>query len=215
MAAPCAGVVLLWKVKVKVAKLCLTLCDPIDYIVYGILQVRILQWVAFPFSRVSSQPRDWTQVSTLQADSSPAEPLGKPYSLMVTSHSQAPFSPVYCCCGCSAILPDPCSPSEDSGEWPFIPFPLMQWSWQTDSTFHKTNKLHLNGTGRSIPGGRNTWLGSDIIIQNSFNILPSGHQKFYKSENSIKKHPVTRCLGAGPCIPVCTQNREIRRQLPE
>ena len=34
-----------------------------DYIVHGILQARILEWVAFPFSRGSSQPRDWTQVS--------------------------------------------------------------------------------------------------------------------------------------------------------
>ena len=51
------------KVKVKVAQLCPTLCDPMDYRVHGILQARILQWVAFPFSRGSSQPRDWTQVS--------------------------------------------------------------------------------------------------------------------------------------------------------
>ena len=49
--------------KVKVAQSCLPLCDPMDYIVHGILQVRILEWVAFPFSRESSQPRDWTQVS--------------------------------------------------------------------------------------------------------------------------------------------------------
>ena len=38
------------------------LCDPMDYRVHGILQARILEWVAFPFSRVSSQPRDRTQV---------------------------------------------------------------------------------------------------------------------------------------------------------
>ena len=38
-------------------------CGPMDYTVHGILQVRILAWVAFPFTRVSSQPRDWTQVS--------------------------------------------------------------------------------------------------------------------------------------------------------
>ena len=50
-------------VKVKVTQLCLTLCDPMDYTVHGILQVRVLDWVAFPFSRGSSQPRDWTQVS--------------------------------------------------------------------------------------------------------------------------------------------------------
>ena len=41
----------------------LTLCDPMDYTVHGILQARILEWVAFPFSRASSQSRDQTQVS--------------------------------------------------------------------------------------------------------------------------------------------------------
>ena len=52
----------LWSA-VKVAQSCLTLCDPMDYIVRGILQARILEGVAIPFSRGSSQPRDWTQVS--------------------------------------------------------------------------------------------------------------------------------------------------------
>ena len=51
--------------KVKVVQSCLTLCDPIDYTVHGILQARILEWVAFPFSRGSSQPRDQTQVSRI------------------------------------------------------------------------------------------------------------------------------------------------------
>ena len=49
--------------KVKVIQLCPILCDPMDYTVYGILQARILEWVAFPFSRGSSQPRGQTQVS--------------------------------------------------------------------------------------------------------------------------------------------------------
>ena len=44
--------------KVKVAQLCPTLCNPMDYTVHGILQARIVEWVAFPFSRGSSQPRD-------------------------------------------------------------------------------------------------------------------------------------------------------------
>ena len=39
------------------------LCDPMDCTAHGILQARILEWVAVPFSRGSSQPRDWTQVS--------------------------------------------------------------------------------------------------------------------------------------------------------
>ena len=48
--------------KVKVTQSCLTLWDHMDYTVHGILQARILEWVAFPFSRGSSQPRYWTQV---------------------------------------------------------------------------------------------------------------------------------------------------------
>ena len=54
-----------WTCEVKVVQSCLTLCDPIDYMVHGILQARILEWVAFPFSRGSSQPRDQTQVSPI------------------------------------------------------------------------------------------------------------------------------------------------------
>ena len=54
--------------KVKVTQSCPTLCDPMDCSlpassVHGILQARILGWVTVPFSRESSQPRDWTQVS--------------------------------------------------------------------------------------------------------------------------------------------------------
>ena len=52
----------------RVTELCLTLCDPMDCSppgssVHGILQARILEWVAIPFSRGSSGPRDRTQVS--------------------------------------------------------------------------------------------------------------------------------------------------------
>ena len=50
---------------VNVAQSCLTLCDPMDYTVHGILQARILEWVAFPFTRGSSKPRDQTQVSCI------------------------------------------------------------------------------------------------------------------------------------------------------
>ena len=52
---------------VKVTQLCLTLCGPVDYTytVHGILQARIVEWVAFPFSRGSSQPRERTQVSRI------------------------------------------------------------------------------------------------------------------------------------------------------
>ena len=58
---------------------CPTLCNPMDYTVHGILQASILECVVVPFSRESSQPRDWTQVSSLQMDSSPTELPGKPW----------------------------------------------------------------------------------------------------------------------------------------
>ena len=52
----------------QLLQLCPTLCDPMDYSlpgfsVHGILQARILEWVAIPISRRSFRPRDWTHVS--------------------------------------------------------------------------------------------------------------------------------------------------------
>ena len=57
----------MYEVKALVTRLCSTLCDPMDcsppgFSVHGILQARILEWVAIPFSGGSSQPRDQTQV---------------------------------------------------------------------------------------------------------------------------------------------------------
>ena len=56
-------VMYLWS-KVKVTQ-CPTSCNPVAYTVLGILQARILEWGAFPFSRGSSQPKDRTQVSLI------------------------------------------------------------------------------------------------------------------------------------------------------
>ena len=50
---------------VKVAQWCPSLCNPMDYTVHGILQARILEWIAFPFCRGSFQPSDRTQVSCI------------------------------------------------------------------------------------------------------------------------------------------------------
>ena len=58
------GMGLKWS-EVKISLLCPTICDPIDYTIHEILQARILEWVAFPFSRASSKLRDWTQVSCI------------------------------------------------------------------------------------------------------------------------------------------------------
>ena len=75
--------ILLTKLKVKVAQSCPTLCDPTDYTVHGILQARILEWVAFSFSSRSSQPKIEPRSPALQVDSLPAEPQGKPNNVGV------------------------------------------------------------------------------------------------------------------------------------
>ena len=74
------------RLEVLVSQSCLTLCNPMDCSlpgssVHGFLQARILEWVAIPFSRGSSQPRIWTWSPALQADLLPSEPSGKPQGL--------------------------------------------------------------------------------------------------------------------------------------
>ena len=77
---------------VLVARLWPTLCDPMDCSapgssVHGILQERIQEWVATPFSRGSSQSRDRTQVSSIAGGFFTTELSGKPYYTGVGSHS--------------------------------------------------------------------------------------------------------------------------------
>ena len=75
------------EVKVKVIQSCPILCNPMDYIVHGILQVRILEWAAFPFSRGLPNPGIKLRSPVLQVDSLPAEPQGKPKNTGVGSQS--------------------------------------------------------------------------------------------------------------------------------
>ena len=91
------------KYEVKIAQLCLTLCNPVDYAVHGILQARILEWVAYPFSSGSSQPRNQTRVSwtagrfftswaTMEARIKPVNPKGKqPWIFIGRTDAEAPI----------------------------------------------------------------------------------------------------------------------------
>jgi len=58
-------------------------CSPPDSSVHGISQVRILEWVAISFSRVSFQPRDWTCVSCIAGRFFITEPPGKPFNCIL------------------------------------------------------------------------------------------------------------------------------------
>ena len=88
-----------WGMLCLVAQSCLTLCNPMDCSlpgssVHGILQARILEWVAIPSSRGSSQLRDWTQVSCV---------LGRYFTFWYTREAQEYWSGY----PSSGQLPDP------------------------------------------------------------------------------------------------------------
>ena len=74
-----SGISLPAQVKVKVTQSCLTLCDPVDDTVHGILQATTLKWVAFPFSRDLPNLGIETVSPALQEDSLPTELSRKPY----------------------------------------------------------------------------------------------------------------------------------------
>ena len=80
----------------EVAQLCPTLCDPMDCSLpgsslHGILQARVLEWVAISFSRGSSQPRDWTRVSCIP---------GRRFNLWATREAQGlNWLGIYFCSG--------------------------------------------------------------------------------------------------------------------
>ena len=82
--------------KVKVPQPCPILCDPMDCTVYGILQARILEWVAVPFSRDLPKPGVKPRSPALQAYSLPSEPPGKPkdgYSHLIKEQTKVPSGP--------------------------------------------------------------------------------------------------------------------------
>ena len=94
----------LWNVKVLVAQSLPTLCGPMDYVapgspVHGIFQARILEWVALPFSRGSSAPRNETWSPALQGTLS-SEPPGKPH----TTHLKIVKMENLCCVGFATFL---------------------------------------------------------------------------------------------------------------
>ena len=106
------------RTEVKVAQSCPTLCDPMNYTVHEVLQARILECVAFPFSRGSSQARYRTRSPTLLADTLPLSHKGKEVDwkmrCVYTMENWAPYVPHVnpsSTLDCDALSPgeaDPC-----------------------------------------------------------------------------------------------------------
>ena len=98
---------------VLVTQLCLTLCNPVDYSlpdssVHRILQTRILEWVAIPFSKGSSHPKDQTQISciagqildSLSHQGSPCSASNSsinPISSIFKIHPESSYFSRFCC----------------------------------------------------------------------------------------------------------------------
>ena len=79
------------EVKVKVTQSCLTLGDPVDYTVHGILQARIPENTGYPFPSLGDLPNPGIEPRsrTLQVNSLPAEPQGKPMKRKFRRHLKA------------------------------------------------------------------------------------------------------------------------------
>ena len=92
-------------------RLCLILCDstdcsPLGSSVLGILQVKILDEVAMPSSRVSSWPRDWTCISWISSIAGRffiAEPPGKPKYKVYTDIYIYTYTYILCVCVCVLV----------------------------------------------------------------------------------------------------------------
>ena len=115
------------KVKVKVAQSYPTLRDPMDHTVHGIFLAKILEWVAVLFSRNSSQPRDWTQISHITGGffASWARPRSR---ISMSQGVMKLFFTVYpvCCCSCyspvggAITVRGPCTPPSTTRDSPCI-----------------------------------------------------------------------------------------------
>ena len=166
-------------VESEVAQLCPTLrypmdCSPPGSSVHGIFQERILEWVVISFSRGSSQPRDWTQVSLI---------AGRCFNLWATR--EAPYSGILHACMCAKSLyscrihdPVDCQALLFMGfsrqeYWSGLPFPSpMQesekWKWSRSVVSDSSRPHGLQPTRLLCPWdfpGKSTGVGCHCLLQ--------------------------------------------------
>ena len=177
---------------VFVAQLCLTLCDPIDHSLPGssahvILQVRILEWIAIPFSRGSSWLRDWTGVSWIAGRfftvwaTRGAQALYKlapisrsiffPHTFPLFEKSTQPQPWLFCV---FCVIPDSLTTADGTTQW--FPFsegkwePRQSWSARNETGLrredHMVQKLRLemgchDKQGLVVPFSTQTWVEAE------------------------------------------------------
>ena len=179
-------------VKVKVAQSCPTLWDHMDYTVHGILQARILEWVAFPFSRGSSQPRDLTQVS---------HTAGGFFTSWATGEAQEYWSgnPILS----PADLPDP--GIEPGSPADFLPAELSgrpQSIWKSQLYFYilATNNqtLKLKKQSVTIESKHIKYLGINLTKKNVKDLYTEHHKtRLRKIKDDLNKWTNIPCSWAG------------------
>ena len=182
-------------------------CNPVDSnppgsSVHGILQARILQWVAIPFSRGSSQPRNGTQVSCLASrffTDLPAELQGKIPIISSASQTET-VSPLKT--NSSSLFPLLCPSSPPSyflSLWSWVLLGPNKWNhtvfvlWLAFFTEHTVFKVHLCCDMSGVPSflkpinitGVLTWQNKKLATQCQF------PKCFWKGPGLCNAHPAT------------------------
>ena len=165
--------------KVKVAQSCLTFCDPMDYTDHAILQIRILEWVAFPFSKGSSQPRDETQVSCVAGGFFTNWAIGEvdssvQFSFSVMSDSLWLYGLQHGRLPCPTPAPGACSKSCPLSQWchptissSVLPFSRLQ-SFPASGSFPRTQFFTSGGQSFGVSAS------SSVLPMNTQDWSPLG-----------------------------------------
>ena len=165
-----------------------------DYTVHGILQARILEWVAIPFSRGSSQPRDQTQVSCIAGGSFTSWAIREAHlSSEVHIISTVYSTPQFCC------------PERVQT------FTCTKLNSLCPSQNH-TSSLTFSGNGNSIFPISQTKNLASVLSHNSNPIMYTGHSMtihlvpvscLLTSLPSVSSKPPSSCLNCCSCLLTC------------
>ena len=171
----CSEIFQFWeslKVKVKVTQSCLTLCNPMDYTVHGILQARILERLTFSFSTDLPNPEIKPRSPTFQVDFLPAELSGKPWQCLLLLLLSC-FSPVQLCATpqTAAHQAPPSLGFSRQEHWSGLPLPSPmheseKWKWSRSVVSDSVRPHGLQPTGLLHPWdfpGKSTGVGCHCL----------------------------------------------------